>query len=166
MYVQVARRIVSGVETHRTGHAGHFDVLVSAAPPSRPLYTEAENRCIGTAVSASREYLRVYYGDYLGVSPAQKPRFADIAETTLDCEDWLEWIRHATPRTRLDAYPLLLVCKDLLDRFVRRELRLVSRRTSELEAELMRARSDIAAQACELDTLRNRLGPDSDIHQV
>ncbi len=101
--------------------------------------------------------MRVYYGDYLGVSPAQRPRFADDSDATVDCEDWIEWIRHANPRTRMDAYPLLLVCKDLLDRFVRRELRLVSRRTAELEAELVRAKSAIEIQAHELDTLRDGL---------
>jgi hypothetical protein len=165
-YFQIDLRVRLGADVHKQGEISRFDVRVSTAPPARPLHMEAGNRCVGKAIAASREYLRVYYGDYLSVSPAQKPKFANSAETMLECQDWVEWIRDAKPRTRVDAYPLLLVCKDLLDRFVRRELQLISRRTTELEAELVRAKSAIEAQAHELDALRDHLGSHSDSRQV
>ncbi len=48
---------------------------------------------------------------------------------------------------QVDAYPLLLVCKDLLARFVARELVLISRRTEALAAALARAEELAAEQA-------------------
>ena len=134
---------------------GHFEVKV---PPARPLTMELEGGEICPAtIAAPREYLRVYYSDFLGVNPANKPKFSDPLEKTIDCDDWLEWIRYANPRTRLDAYPLLLVCKELLDRLVRRELTLISRRTEDLTAALERAQTELAAQTQELEALRLRL---------
>ncbi len=87
----------------------------------------------------------------------QKPKFADPEEKTLDCEDWIEWIRHANPRTRVDAYPLFLVWKELLDRFARRELTFISRRTGELEQALVKAQVAQQAQELELEALRFRM---------
>ena len=134
---------------------GHFDV--SSSLPSNTLKIELDDASSSPALSTPRDYLRIYYGDYLGASQANKPKFADPLEKTIDCDDWIEWIRNANPRTRVDAYPLLLVCKELLDRLVRRELTLISRRTEDLAAALERAQAELAAQTQELDALRRRL---------
>jgi hypothetical protein len=48
------------------------------------------------------------------------------------CDEWVAWMQSARPRTRVDAYPLLLICRDLLRRLAARDLRLVSRRADAL----------------------------------
>jgi hypothetical protein len=153
--LQVTRRIGIHLDRQRKRTSvGHFSLQI---PGSQPLKIEIGSNSLPT----SREHLRVYYGDYLGVAPAKEPTFADDARATIDCEDWFEWMRCANPRTRVDAYPLLLVCKDLLDRFVRRELTLISRRTEELAAALARAESTISEQEQELSSLRRLLDTES-----
>ena len=167
---QVTRRVGIGLDAPKKSVAvGHFEVTSSSAcsaAPAAPLNIEVEDPRATQAVPAPREYLRIYYGDYLGLTPAKKPRFADEGESTIDCDDWIDWVRQVNPRTRVDAYPLLLVCRDLLDRFVRRELSLVSRRTEELAAALARAQSTVEAQAGELDALRQRLSSEDGRRQV
>ena len=78
----------------------------------------------------------------------------DIEENTIDCDDLIAWIVHAEPRSRMDAFPLLVMCRDLLQRLARRELRVMSRKSEELAAELAQARATIEAQNAELDELR------------
>ena len=78
----------------------------------------------------------------------------DIEENTIDCDDLIAWIVHAEPRSRMDAYPLLIMCRDLLQRLERRELRVASRKAEELMAELEKARATIEGQKAELDELR------------
>ena len=134
---------------------GHFDV--SSSLPSNTLKIELDDASSSPALSTPRDYLRIYYGDYLGASQANKPNFADPLEKTIDCDDWIEWIRNANPRTRVDAYPLLLVCKELLDRLVRRDLTLISHRNEELVRSLEQVQTELATKARELENLRLRL---------
>ena len=134
---------------------GHFEA--SLAPPHNPLSMEVEIEHSTSVVPPPRQYLRIYYGDFLGVAPMHKPNFADPEEKMLDCDEWFNWIRLAHPRTRVDAYPMLLVCKELLDRFVRRDLTLISRRTVELEKLLERANATIQAQELQLEAVRLRM---------
>ena len=155
---QITRRVGIGLESEKKKiSVGHFEVSSCEFPPLSALNIEVESTAVTPSLPAPREYLRVYNSDYLGVSQANKPKFADLNEKTVDCDDWLEWIRNANQRTRVDAYPLLLVCKELLDRLVRRELTLISRRTEDLAAALERAQAELAAQTQELDALRRRL---------
>jgi hypothetical protein len=166
---QVTRRVGIGLEGHKQAVAiGHFEVTCSGScnPPQTPLSIDVEDLRSTPAVAAPREYLRIYYGDYLGVQPAKKPRFADDAEATIDCDDWFDWVRQVNPRTRVDAYPLLLVCRDLLDRLVRRDLTLISRRTEELAAALAAAQATLDAQDRELTELRDRIASMTGQHQV
>ena len=102
----------------------------------------------------AREHLRLYYSDFLRVPTAEKPRYMDMDEKTVDCDDLIAWIVQAEPRSRMDAYPLLIMCRDLLQRLARRELRVASRKAEELMAELEKARATIEGQKAELDELR------------
>ena len=139
---------------------GHFNVLsqplsgISKLKP--PLDLELDGDCTKGS-STARDYLRVYYSDYLGVEPAKGPDYADAAGASIDCEEWVRWMQQAQPRTRVDAYPLLLVCKDLLRRVAARDVRVVSHRNEELAAALARAETHIVAQDHELCSLRSEL---------
>ena len=80
----------------------------------------------------------------------------DKDETVVDCDDLVAWMVQAEPRTRMDAYPLLVMCKDLLRRLAHRELRVSSRRAEELSAELAQAQATIDLQSAELNELRRQ----------
>ena len=79
----------------------------------------------------------------------------DQNEQLLDCEDLMAWVAQAQPRSRVDAFPLLVICRDLLGRLSRKELALSSRRVEELAAELKEAQALIRVQADELNELHS-----------
>ncbi len=105
--------------------------------------------------TASRDHLRLYYSDYLRVPSAQGVRFLDSEETLLDGDDLLDWTVQAEPRTRTDAYPLLVMSRDLLRRLAQKGLRVSSRRAEELAAELAHARAAVGVLNAELAELRD-----------
>jgi hypothetical protein len=145
---------------NQTKKVGHFNVmalpLTGLDKIKRPLDLDLDTqRNMGS--STAREYLRVYYSDYFGATPAKGPDFTDAAGAHIDCDEWVRWMMQAQPRTRVDAYPLLLVCKDLLRRLAARDIRVVSHRTEELATALARAEARVATQDEELRTLRSEL---------
>jgi len=73
--------------------------------------------------------LRYYYTEFLDVKPAPSP----VAEgsDTVEVLAMMRWLTQVNPRSRLDAYPLLVVAKDLLSRFLENTLTCTNK---ELEA--------------------------------
>ena len=94
---------------------GHFNVVSGPLSQKKtPLDIDLDGRALADdkiGSSTAREYLRVYYSDFLGAAPAKGPRLADAEGKTVECDEWVRWMQEANPRTRVDAYPLLLVCK-------------------------------------------------------
>jgi len=74
--------------------------------------------------SHSTNYLRVYYSDFLAVGPADIPVGRD--ERTVEVDKMATWLLSVEPRSRIDAYPMLLLTKDILRRFVSKDLVVVS----------------------------------------
>ena len=116
--------------------------------------------------SCSRDFLRVYYSDYLGVTQAKGPKFLDEEETRLEYEEWIKWMQETNPRSRMDAYPMLLICKELLRRLARKEIHIISKRTDELLADLKMAESTSQSQQQELVLLRGELQVGTALSQV
>jgi len=117
--------------------------------------------------SPKRDYLRVYYSDYLSQRPVDqedRPRYADAGETAMESEDLKDWVLQSHPRTRTETYPLYLLTKDLLQRLTEDKCRIIDsrydalkeqfRQLQELKAhcdmELVKARSDIAERDAQL----------------
>ena len=80
------------------------------------------------------EYMRIYYCDTLGVAPAKE--FLERDQRTIDIEALCRWLQDATPRTRVDALPQLLMTKEVLRRFLSRDIVIVSARERRLSEEL------------------------------
>ncbi|MGB1606427.1 MAG: hypothetical protein ACPIOQ_77575, partial [Promethearchaeia archaeon] len=80
------------------------------------------------------EYMRIYYCDTLGVAPAKD--FLERDQRTIDIEALCRWLQDATPRTRVDALPQLLMTKEVLRRFLSRDIVIVSARERRLSEEL------------------------------
>jgi hypothetical protein len=143
-----------------------FDVI-SRDPLPRAVLLEHEGfGSLGSQTEPpkkAREHLRLYYSDYLRVPVAEGLKFMDQEETEFDCDDLVAWTTQAEPRTRVDAYPLLVMCRDLLRRLAQRELRVLSRRADALAAELARERETVEMQNEELKALRDAQVPKHDI---
>ena len=80
------------------------------------------------------EYMRIYYCDTLGAAPA--PKFLTDDQRTVDIEPLCAWLLSATPRTRVDALPYLLMTKDVLRRFLSRDITIISARERRSQAAL------------------------------
>ena len=80
------------------------------------------------------EYMRIYYCDTLGAAPA--PKFLTDDQRTVDIEPLCAWLLSATPRTRVDALPHLLMTKDVLRRFLSRDITIISARERRSQAAL------------------------------
>jgi len=74
--------------------------------------------------STGTDYLRIYYSDTFAVPPAEP--LIPPNERTVEVETLCEWIRTVQPRTRLDAYPLWVLTKDMLRRFVSQDVSVIS----------------------------------------
>lgn len=80
-----------------------------------------------------------YYCDLLAAPPAE-PLVGDD-ERTVDVEEMCEWLSTVSPRTRVDAYPLWIMTREMLRRFLSRDLRIVSKEAAQL-AERVRTLED------------------------
>lgn len=74
--------------------------------------------------TAGMDNLRIYYSDTFSTAPA--PPLIKQNERTVDVEALCEWIQNVKPRTRLDAYPLWILTKDMLRRFVSQDVHILS----------------------------------------
>jgi hypothetical protein len=105
----------------RLPQISHFDVRVDKDEMNATVSsTERGNHLYPVGVVPSkRDYLRVYYSDFLGQAPpedAQRPRFADSDELTIESEELQKWVLQSSPRSRTEVYPLYLLTKDILRR--------------------------------------------------
>ncbi len=135
---------------------GHFHV-VTESQKKKVLQLDLEGKGDPKLGLGSREYLRVYYSDYFGVFNAKGPKFVNKEETKLEYDEWVRWIEDINPRTRVDAYPLLLVCKELLGKLARNEIQIISSRIDELNSALKKADATTQAQLAELVLQRNEV---------
>ena len=87
------------------------------------------------------DYLRIYYCDTLGKAPA--PEFLSKDQRTIDIEVLCRWLLDNTPRTRVDALPYLILTKDVLRRFLSRDITIVSERERRLQLQLDQARQEL-----------------------
>jgi len=81
------------------------------------------------------EHLRIYYSDLMGAEPAQDPR-AKPTDRTIEVEKMANWLTDAVPRSRVDAYPLWVLTRDILKRFVGKDLAIASREAKRMASSL------------------------------
>ncbi|EKX52151.1 hypothetical protein GUITHDRAFT_102052 [Guillardia theta CCMP2712] len=122
----------------------HYDVKMrrsSAAPSESELQYH---------MTTNRDYLRFYYTDYLGSPPMEdsKPKFADDRGEAIEIQELCRWISSVNPRTRLESYPLFVLCKDVLNRIATKELKIIDSD----KAELMDLLADAKNRIAELET--------------
>jgi len=86
-------------------------------------------------VEGRTEHLRIYYSDLMGAEPAQDPR-AKPNDRTIEVEKMATWLTDAAPRSRIDAYPLWVLTRDILKRFLGKELSIVSREAKRMATSL------------------------------
>ncbi|EKX52153.1 hypothetical protein GUITHDRAFT_102054 [Guillardia theta CCMP2712] len=118
----------------------HYDVKMrrsSAAPSESELQYH---------MTTNRDYLRFYYTDYLGSPPMEdsKPKFADDRGEAIEIQELCRWISSVNPRTRLESYPLFVLCKDVLNRIATKELKIIDSDKAELMDLLADAKNRIA----------------------
>ena len=93
------------------------------------------------------DHLRLYYCDFLSPRSCPSP-LPQGDEKTVEVERMSEWILTIEPRTRLDAYPLWVLTRDLFRRFLSKDLRLVSGQAA-LIADQLAAAQAAARQAAD-----------------
>jgi len=149
----------------RLPHLGHFDVRISTGHPGMreaqstlddgDMMSHEDTASCG--LGRQRDYLRVYYSDYLSTGPLleiDKPKFIDASEAAIEGDDLLSWILSVQPRSRTETYPLYVLTKDMLKRIAQGRLAVISSRQERLEAELRQAQADMAAQQAEAERVR------------
>jgi hypothetical protein len=114
---------------------------------------------VDTSVPEQRVHLRLYYSDMLAAKPVEPPVTEDC--DTWEVEEMKKFVFQAKPRTRLDAYPLLVVTQDVFRRVAEKEIRIVSereaameKRIEEVEFENEQLRQDLAIAKKEIDHLK------------
>ena len=75
-------------------------------------------------------HLRLYYTDMLAAKPVPNP--VPPPQDTWEVEEMKKFVFQAKPRTRLDAYPLLLVTQDVFRRVAEKEIKIVSKHEQEM----------------------------------
>lgn len=89
---------------------------------------------INQGVTEQRTHLKLYYCDMLGRPKLEPPIRPDAVEW--EVEKMKEFVLNARPKTRLDAYPLLVITQDILQRVAMDKIKIVSDREASLQAEL------------------------------
>ena len=88
----------------------------------------------GLAGENKRSHLRIYYSDLLNAKPAEPP--VGPNERTIEVEKMAAWLIEVAPRSRVDAFPLLVLTRDILRRFVSKDLTLVNTHSKRVESSL------------------------------
>ena len=101
-----------------------------------------------SSVPEQRMHLRLYYSDMLAAHPVAPPVAADC--DTWEVEEMKKFVLAARPRTRLDAYPLLIATQDVLRRVAEKKVRIISQREQALQ-------SNLEALTFERDHLKHQL---------
>jgi hypothetical protein len=89
---------------------------------------------VDTSVPEQRMHLRLYYSDMLAAPPVTPP--IEAGADTWEVEQMKKFVLEAKPRTRLDAYPLLIATQDVLRRVADKEVRIISSREAMLEQQM------------------------------
>jgi len=121
----ITRRFYTGGLTGGDGKKmSHFTVRMPAP----------EETGRGKPSSDKTAYLSIYYSDLLGAAPAVEP--VGPNQRTIEVERMANWLTEAAPRSRVDAYPLLVLTRDILKRFVSKDLKIVSTEAKRLTISL------------------------------
>uniref|UniRef100_A0A7S0EGA7 Uncharacterized protein n=1 Tax=Hanusia phi TaxID=3032 RepID=A0A7S0EGA7_9CRYP len=118
----------------------HYDVKMRKAS------TGSADSELHHDMTTSRDYLRFYYTDYLAIPLMEesKPKFADERSESIEIVELCRWISSVNPRTRLESYPLFVLCKDVLNRLATKELKIIDSEKAELMDLLAEYRNRIA----------------------
>lgn len=107
-----------------TAKMSHFSVTIPAKEAAE-----------AGAAADKTSYLRIYYSDMLGKEPAVGPCRSD--ERTVEVDKMAAWlVEGCIPRSRVDAYPLLILTREILRRFISKDLTIVSKEAKRLFASL------------------------------
>ena len=118
----------------------HYDVSLDEVAP----HDEAK-------MPSKRDYLRIYYSDFLRQKPAKGPAFADDEQTTIESDTLTAWVLAQAPRSRIDTYPLYLLTKDLLQKLSSGQCKIINSERDRLREELRQCTQNAkdAARAAE-----------------
>jgi hypothetical protein len=117
-----------------------------------------QNFCVRVAPgevadSPLTEYMRIYYCDTLGAAPA--PDFLTKDQRTIDIEPLCQWLLDSSPRSRIDALPFLLLTKEVLRRFLSRDITIISERERKNQDALYQVKLQLSCTCKELDAAEN-----------
>ena len=116
--LEIARTyFMQGIDVGRKGPDGREVVLQNFSVKVNPHEVSESPLC---------EYMRIYYCDTLGVAPSTE--FLEKDQRTVDVTALSKWLLDASPRTRVDALPQLLLTKEILRRFLSHDICIVSDR--------------------------------------
>lgn len=110
---------------------------------------------VDNAVSESRTHTKIYYTDLLGAPPVHPPIAADA--TTWEVDSLKEFLLTSRPRTRMDAYPLLVLTQNILKRFANNEIKVVTEKEGAFMREIDLLRQQLLEASEERDALLQRL---------
>jgi hypothetical protein len=103
------------------------------------------------------DHLRMYYCDFLTPSRKLEPPILTEDQRTLEVESMCEWLLRASPRNRFEAYPLWIITKDMLRRFVSRDITLLDRNAQAQQAQIRQLSETLAASDSALRLAEQRL---------
>lgn len=108
----------------------HFDILLDGAD----------------VLEAPQDYLRVYYTDFLQTS--QEVEVLDTIKSTpagrVEIKELREWVAEQRPRTRMDAYPMMLMSQHLLGDMINDKMSLFLAELEQKKTELTERDATIA----------------------
>eukprot|EP00960_Hanusia_phi_P045428 757235-Hanusia_phi.AAC.4 len=136
----------------------HYDVKMRKAS------TGSADSELHHDMTTSRDYLRFYYTDYLAIPLMEesKPKFADERSESIEIVELCRWISSVNPRTRLESYPLFVLCKDVLNRLATKELKIIDSEKAELMDLLAEYRNRIAELEKNLEDSHHQHGEELD----
>ena len=92
--------------------------------------TERFEKIVGGKVeSEQNDLMRYYYSEFLAAPPFESSLPLD--KRRMDVEDLQEFVDTVNPKTRVDAFPLYVLLKDLVKRIVTKQMELFSREISQ-----------------------------------
>ena len=103
----------------------HFDVRMETV--------DAKN---ATKLQSNRDYLRIYYSDFLYQRRGEGPKYAKSDQSQIESDDLQDWVLRMQPRSRVDCYPLYLLTKELLQQLALGKCEVISSELSALQSSL------------------------------
>jgi len=99
--------------------------------------------------------MRMYYSDYFETEPAKLE--LEEENGACDIEIISEWLLAAIPKTRVDAYPMYMLLKEVFRRFLKKESRIISKQIDELQKQLELTKISLSRKEEEGEVLREQL---------